>query len=301
MSHGILLINKEKNITSFQAVKRIKRILKIKKIGHSGTLDPLATGLLCIGIGQGTKTFPYISSFTKTYIAEGKLGLYSDTYDITGEISEGKEKKITLEEIQSVLTNFQGKIEQNPPIFSALKIKGKPAYHYARNGIAINLETRIIHIHSIKLLKFEYPNFIIEIVCSGGTYVRSLIHDMGLLLGTGAVMTNLHRTRIGFFDINDAISIEHNTDQNLLWSKIISIDKSLNSIPLIKLAKEEDFPLENGLKPVTSDFILDNSFNSNIYRVMKKKDNETILAIVKREKNSYNGEWIWSYARVFKY
>lgn len=192
--NGIILFNKPKDISSFKAIRKVQAILNLKKVGHCGTLDPLATGMLPIMINEGTKYSQYIISNDKAYTVELKLGYVSDTYDIEGNIEEVlHSKKIELSNIQKLLTKFTGKQLQLPPKYSALKVNGKRAYELARKGIDFELKKRSINISKIELLQFNNEHINLYVECSKGTYIRTLVHDIGQQLGCGAIMTKLHR------------------------------------------------------------------------------------------------------------
>jgi tRNA pseudouridine55 synthase len=208
---SILLINKPKGMTSHDVVYRVRKATGIKKVGHGGTLDPNATGLLVIGVGrEGTKQLGnFTTGMSKTYEAEIILGATSTTEDAEGEILKNNSaKKPTREEIERVLLKFEGEQMQVPSAHSAIKIKGKKAYQLARAGKEVKLEPRKITVYSIKLLRYDYPRLEISCDVSSGTYIRALARDIGKELGTGAYLNNLKRTKIGEYSLKDAIEIE---------------------------------------------------------------------------------------------
>lgn len=214
---SFLLINKPKNITSHDVIDRMRRITGIKKIGHAGTLDPNATGLLVVGITrQSTKLLHQMTTgFSKTYEAEITLGETRDTLDIEGEItSQNPDIKPDLAEIEKTVKSFLGKQKQIPPAHSAIKIKGKKAYDLARVGKPVKLESRDIEIKNIKLLKYDYPVLRLSVEVSAGTYIRSLARDIGDELGTGAYLSNLTRTRVGKYDLKDAKDLDEISPEN---------------------------------------------------------------------------------------
>ncbi len=204
---GFLLINKPSGITSHDVVNNVRKIAHTKKVGHAGTLDPLATGLLLIGINEATKMLNWWHYFPKTYVAEMEFGKTSDTYDLEGIIKIIPTKKISLQTISQTLVSFTGDIKQRPPIFSAKKINGQKAYQLARKKINLKLAEQTINISAIKIIDYSWPKLKLEITCSTGTYIRSLIDDLGKKLNTGAIMTNLNRTAIGNFDLKNAIPL----------------------------------------------------------------------------------------------
>ncbi len=204
---GFLLINKPKGITSHDVVNKIRNIAQTKKVGHAGTLDPLATGLLVVGINAATKLLSWWRYFPKTYLAEMEFGKISDTYDFEGAITNIPTKKIYLPTIKKTLAEFIGQQKQIPPIFSAKKINGQKAYELARKKLNVQLTEQNIYIHQLQIISYSWPKLKLQISCSSGTYVRSLIHDIGKKLDTGAIMTNLTRTAIGDFDLNAAVDL----------------------------------------------------------------------------------------------
>jgi len=204
----ILNIDKPAGWTSFDVVKKIRNTVKVKKVGHAGTLDPFATGVLLVCTGKATKQVSRLMGMEKEYVAELELGKESDTYDPTGVITEnGELRDIARDEIDAVCASFTGEIQQVPPMYSAIKVEGQRLYKLARQGIVIEREARSVHIHSIDVLLYEAPLLRIKVVCSKGTYIRSLAHDIGRVLGCGAYLTKLTRTRVGEYTLEDAHTI----------------------------------------------------------------------------------------------
>lgn len=209
--NGILLINKEKGITSRDVVNQVSKKLKIKKVGHAGTLDPLAEGLMVIGVENGTKVLDLLTQDFKEYIATVKMGIETDTLDITGKIiNQNKDIKVTKEEIKQVLNSFKGSYNQIVPKYSAVKINGKKLYEYARNNIEIELPKRLVSIYEIELLNVDLKNqeFTFKTLVSKGTYIRSLIKDIGISLNIYCTMEKLIRTKSGKFTIDDSFLID---------------------------------------------------------------------------------------------
>lgn len=207
--NGIININKTKGITSFDVIRKLRRILKEKSIGHTGTLDPLATGVLVVCVGKATGLAQDIESKEKTYIANLDLGYRTDTLDVTGEILEKREFiPPTKEEFQKVCEAFLGEIEQIPPMYSAIKINGQKLYDLARQGIEVERKARKVKIDSIKIISFTGTNAIIKCTVSKGTYIRTLIDDIGQNLGTLATMTELLRQEVGEYHINKSYTLE---------------------------------------------------------------------------------------------
>lgn len=248
----ILNINKPKGFTSHDVVAKLRKILNTKKIGHTGTLDPLATGVLPICVGKATKLIQYLDD-TKAYRATAKLGIKTDSYDTEGQILEENPVNIDLEQIKTYLQDFQGNITQKPPIYSAVHYKGKRLYEYARKNIEIpDIPERNVTVNSINLVEIKntdsnHPELVIDIDCSSGTYIRSIIHDLGEKLGCGATMSGLIRTRAGRFNLENSYSIEEiaekveNNSLNeamITPSDIITLEKySINDIEYDKIQK----------------------------------------------------------------
>lgn len=206
---GIIVVNKETGMTSHDVVGKLRKILQTKKIGHAGTLDPMATGVLVVGVGRGTKLLPFLTADTKTYRAVLKLGIATTTYDCEGEITEQKvyQNNLDEEQIKEVLSSFLGDSMQVPPIYSAIKKNGKPLYEYARQNETIEIEPRAIHISKIDLLSFENDEITFEVRCSKGTYIRSLCVDIAAKLGYPGMMNNLVRLQSGIYNLNMAYSL----------------------------------------------------------------------------------------------
>lgn len=205
---GKINLAKEQNMTSQQAVSRLRRLLSIKKIGHSGTLDPMAEGVLNCFVGQATKFIDLLPEDKKTYEAGFELGKSSDTLDIWGEVEEYDFDSPSRETVEETLKCFLGSSLQIPPMYSAIKVKGKALYRYAREGIEVKRKEREIFIHHLELLDFDGTKGTILMQCSRGTYVRSLLHDLGERLGTGAVMSSLIRLHNDWVDLKDCYTLE---------------------------------------------------------------------------------------------
>ncbi len=205
---GILNINKPAGPTSFDIISLVRRLSGEKRVGHTGTLDPLATGVLPVCLGKGTRIIEFLVDTTKTYRAEIELGVSTDTYDAEGRVTgTGDYSAISREQVEEALSSLGEQTEQVPPAYSALKYKGKPLYKWAREGIDIEPESRPVRIHQIQLRDWETPLVSAEIVCGKGTYIRSLAHDLGQLLGCGAHLKSLVRLRCGIFDISEAVRV----------------------------------------------------------------------------------------------
>jgi tRNA pseudouridine55 synthase len=205
---GILNINKPRGKTSFSIVAMVKRLSGERRVGHAGTLDPDATGVLPVCLGRGTRLTEFLVNDTKTYLAQIELGAATDTYDSSGQITQkGDPSGINRQQLESSLDRFRGQIRQTPPMYSAIKHRGQPLYELARAGIKIERKSRPATIYRLELVSWQPPTVTIEVECSKGTYIRSLAHDLGQSLDCGAYLKSLVRTRCGLFNIKDAISI----------------------------------------------------------------------------------------------
>jgi tRNA pseudouridine55 synthase len=250
----IMNLNKPKGISSQQAVTLVKRIIGVKKAGHAGTLDPSATGVLLVCFGEATKITRFLADLDKEYIAVMKLGEKTDTLDAEGTVIK-KVNDISLErkDIEEVLGGFTGTIRQTPPMYSAVKIGGKPLYSLARKGIEVERPERDVHIRRIALAEFAAPLLKITVLCSKGTYIRTLCDDIGAVLGVGAHITALQRTRIGEFTVNDSVTLEEL--EEMPKSKILAggfrslfgIDSALRHLGERTLTETEFMRARNGL------------------------------------------------------
>ena len=270
--NGILLINKPKGITSSDVVIKLRKILNTKKIGHTGTLDPIAEGLLVITIGEATKISSILIDHNKEYIATLKLGIKTDTYDTEGKVLEENPIPKDLD-IEKMILDFKGTYLQEVPIYSSVKVNGKKLYEYARNNIEVELPKREVNIEEIEVL--DISNNIVKIKCtvSKGTYIRSLINDIGNKLGCGAIMTELVRTKVDEFSIDNSYTLEDVENNNY---KLINIEDCLD-YPIIKVDKELEFKISNGVK-------LDNLFDIKD-KVIFLNDNNKLLGIYERQHN----------------
>ena len=242
---GFLLIDKPEGITSFSAVSRIKRLAKEKRVGHTGTLDPLATGVLPIFLGRATALSGILLEAEKQYTATVKLGITTDTDDITGRILTQKRVGMSEEQLLSVLNRFKGEISQVPPIYSALKRDGERLYEKARRGEEVVIEPRTVTINKLELLSFESDVFNIFVSCSKGTYIRSLCRDIGEALGTGAVLAALRRNSTCGFSEKDCISLDALTEENIA-DYIKSEEMAVSNLPLISVTEKQAIRFTNG-------------------------------------------------------
>ena len=270
---GIVLINKEKNCTSRDVVNQVSKILKTKKIGHTGTLDPIATGVLVLCIGKATKLVEVITSYDKEYEAEVILGIKTDTKDITGKILKEEKAIISKENIEECLKKMIGTYNQTVPIYSAVKINGKKLYEYARNNEEIKLPKRKVTIKELKLIsdityEKEKTKFKIKCHVSKGTYIRSLIEDIATNLNTIGTMENLKRTKQGNFQITSANTIQDIENNKF---KIYPIEEILEKFYKIEMTDDLYFKIKNGS-------IIKNNYNHDIVAFTK---NDKVIAIYK--------------------
>lgn len=292
---GIILINKPKGCTSHDIVNKIKHILN-EKVGHTGTLDPNATGLLPILVGKGTKISQYLINHDKEYKVELKLGIKTDSADSEGRVLEEKEVQENIlenENVQNTLQSFMGKQKQIPPMYSAIKVNGKKLYEYARKDIKLELEPRDIEIYEITLLDIDKIENIVKftVKCSKGTYIRSLCEDIAAKLGTIGYMKELNRLQVGIFKIEDSIKIEeleeNKNNLNFLQEHIISIENAFIQIfgrdNYIVLDEKKLELLYNGVK-------LKNNKENGLYRIYDEQKN--FIGIAKLEAGYLKRE-IW--------
>ena len=262
---GLILINKQKGFTSHDVVNVIRKKLNTKKVGHTGTLDPNATGVLPILIGKGTKISKYLMEHDKTYIATLKLGEKTDTGDSEGQVIEEKSIPADLkkEDINNALQNFFGKQKQVPPMYSAIKINGKKLYEYAREGKEVKLEAREIEIYKIELLEYQNNKIKFEVECSKGTYIRTLCEDIAKKLGTVGYMEELQRTKVNNFKIGDSVLLDDITLENV-EEDLIKIEEVFKEKDKIELDNKKLELFLNGVK-LTYDLPKD------IYRIYNNK------------------------------
>lgn len=267
--NGILVVNKEKNMTSRDVVNEVCKKLNTRHIGHTGTLDPIATGVLVLGVNDGCKIIDLLTSNNKTYEAEIIMGIETDTLDVTGNILKEEEINITKDKIEEVIANFPKKYLQEVPKYSAIHVDGKRLYEYARNNIDVELPKREVEIYSLKLLEVNNNTFRIEASVSKGTYIRSLIRDIGSMLGVCCSMKELKRTKQGIFDIKDAYNLEDiNSD-----TKLLSISDALINCDRLIISGDLEKKVRNGM-------ILDLPTNSDLILILNKENK--LLAIYKR-------------------
>ena len=261
--NGVIVVNKESGMTSRDVVNELVKIFNTKKIGHTGTLDPLATGVLVCTIGKFTKLNELLTSTYKEYVALMKLGVKTDTYDIEGKILKETKVNLSKEEIKKVINSFKGEYDQTVPIYSSVKVKGKKLYEYARDGIEVSLPKRKVDIKELEILSIDKDIVKFKTLVSKGTYIRSLINDIGDTLGCGAIMTSLNRTKQGLFDIADSYTLNDIKKGNY---KFVDIIKCLD----LYSVEVDDYLYQK----IKNGSILENRYNKDL--VLFKKDNEMI-------------------------
>ena len=247
---GVIVIRKEKGFTSHDVVAKLRGILHMKKIGHTGTLDPDAEGVLPVALGKATRLVDMITDKEKTYEAVMRLGVVTDTQDMSGTVlSQTAELHVTEEELRAVIESFVGDYMQVPPMYSALKVNGKKLYELAREGKTVERKPRPVHFYEIEILEINLPLVHFRVTCSKGTYIRTLCHDIGEKLGCGAAMETLLRTKVGRFTLDDAITLaqtEEAVKNGTIESKVLGIEEILAEYPRVCCTKEGDRLLANG-------------------------------------------------------
>ena len=277
--NGVLLINKEKGITSSDVVVRLKHILNTKKVGHTGTLDPLAEGLMLVTVGKATKISNLLVEKYKEYIATFELGYQTDTYDTEGKVINKSDKVVEKDEIIKVINSYKKTYLQEVPIYSSVKVNGKKLYEYARNNIEVELPKREVEIKDIEILSIEENKVVIKTFVSKGTYIRSLINDIGMSLETYATMTDLIRTKVDKYNLEDAYTLEDVEENNY---KLLSIEEVLD-YPKIELDDELYKKVSNGVK-ISNNYNINDKvilkYNNHLVAIYEEKDNYLIPFIV---------------------
>ena len=285
MINGVINIYKIKGFTSHDVVAKLRGIMRQKKIGHTGTLDPDATGVLPVCLGNATKLCDMLTDKEKEYIAKVQLGVTTDTQDMTGTVLSSKEVNVSEEEVRLAIASFVGPYEQIPPMYSALKVNGKKLYELAREGKEVERKARPVVIHEIEVLDMELPPLTIRVRCSKGTYIRTLCYDLGEKLGCGAAMAALERTKSGQFSLDTAMTLSELEDKlkragdNLEETKqsiVIPVDKMFSELQELRLLPEWERLIENGNsfeeKNLKKEFLVSDRKDKSQYRVYIGKD-----------------------------
>jgi tRNA pseudouridine55 synthase len=246
---GVLVVDKPTGMTSHDVVQVIRKGSKIRRAGHTGTLDPRASGVLVVLIGPAVRLSEYVSASDKRYQAVILLGTTTDTYDADGKTTSSSPVEVTEEQFETELQKFVGQIEQVPPPYSAVKVQGRKAYEMARKGEEVELEPRLINVYSLELLEWAPPEVVIDVNCSSGTYVRSLVHDLGARLGCGATLTGLRRTKSGRFTLRDAVPLRKLNEafsEGTWYQYLIPAAEALSDWPTIELSHEQVETIRHG-------------------------------------------------------
>lgn len=270
---GIICLNKPENISSFLAVKKASRLLGVKKAGHTGTLDPMATGVLVIMLGGSTRFIDFLPESDKSYTARVLLGTTTDTLDITGNVLEEKSVNVAENEIKAVCESFLGETMQIPPMFSAIQKDGVRLYEIARQGIEIERMPRKINIKNISVYDFGGKSFSLDVTCSAGTYIRSLASDIGEALGTGACLTSLCRTKANGFSLDCALTleeIEEHKNNGDIEKFIIPVEKALSFYDAITVSSAQSVRFRNGGELDIRR--IHNNFENKLYRVFSPEN-----------------------------
>lgn len=299
---GIILIDKNAGETSFDVVKRAKRVFK-GKTGHSGTLDPFATGLLIILLGQGTKLSSYLMAGKKKYLATMTLGIETDTLDRTGSVLvEMPVPDIPREEVARIALEFTGDIEQRPPAYSAVNYKGQRAYKLARKGIEVDLEKRMVVIHSIEVVSVNLPDITFEVTCSGGTYIRTLAADIGERLGSAAHLKSLRRLSSGPFNVLDALDsrlLESGSEGDVLAGRIIALKDALPDVVECPIDPVSAKKITNGIWPEWDEPGFRDALPDDYKGLIKLTSGQSLVAVLEADRGLRdNRAWLKS-MRVF--
>lgn len=284
---GFLIIDKPKGLSSFKVVNTLKRRFKFHKAGHTGTLDPFATGVLVVAVNKFTRLIQFLNEEEKTYVATVRLGIGTDTLDNTGKVIKTSKKpgeEISIDVIKTALEDFKGTVEQVPPQFSAKKVKGKSAYKYARAGRHVDLKPVKVKFFELEILDYNFPELELNIRCSKGTYIRALARDLSQKLGLPGHLTALTRTASGNFNIDRAVrlaTLENRNPEDFY----IGISDALSHIPDLNLKEKEEYFsfLINGVVP-SIDWFENKSLKEGVYKVYRQGE---FIVLLKLENNKF--------------
>jgi len=252
--NGVLIIDKSAGPTSHDVVASVRKVLRMKKVGHTGTLDPAATGVLPIVLGKATKLSRYLVGCDKSYRGMICLGVTTDTLDAVGQVLEEKPVDVTEEQVEAVLEKFRGDIKQVPPMYSAKKIDGKKLYELARQGVEVEREAKDVRIDELKLISFDGTNIEVDVTCTSGTYIRVLALDIGEALGCGGHLSALRRTRVGNFDLSSAITIDDLADEPQKAEELtLSMGDALTALPTVEIPADIGAMIKNGYQLTVAD------------------------------------------------
>jgi tRNA pseudouridine55 synthase len=300
---GIILIDKTEGASSFSVVRRLRKILKIRKVGHAGTLDPFASGLLIVLLGQGTKLSAYLMAQAKSYRGTVKLGIETDTMDPTGRIVRSSPvPALNADDIRKKAQGFEGSIAQVPPAFSAVKWEGKRAYALARRGLPVSLGTRKVTIHSLEIISVDLPEFTFLVTCSGGTYIRSLAADLGKAVGPGGHLKALRRLSSGAFSVEKALNLDRGgvlLTHSALEKGIISLGEALPGMIGAQVDEPTADKIRNGYQPRWQDLQKASSWPEIYEGNVKLTSGTALVAILKARWDSRMPEGRLRVVRVF--
>lgn len=277
--NGILLIDKPEGWTSNDVVQKLRGMLRERRIGHSGTLDPMATGLLVVFVGRATRAVEFAEQHDKRYVAGLRLGQTTDTQDTTGNILESSDKLPSEEELKAALENFKGEISQIPPMYSAIKVNGQRLYEIARRGGEVERKARNITIHSLELMGRQDEDYLLDVRCSKGTYIRTLCHDLGNSLGCGGCMSSLRRVEAGRFSLENAVALETVQDyvnRQEAEKLLMSVDKLFDYCPSCTANEKQEKKLRCGN-------YIDMELEDGEYRVYSQSGEFLLLGQVKNK------------------
>lgn len=246
---GLLVLDKPGGLSSHDVVQQIRRLSQLRRVGHAGTLDPMATGVLLVCLGRATRLIEYLVGQPKTYVGTIRLGQNTATYDAEGSITQERPITGDAEEIVAALKTFQGNIQQVPPLYSALKKQGQPLYKLARQGKTVDLEPRPVTIYNLEILNWHKPDLTVRVVCSAGTYIRSLAYDLGEVLGCGGHLTALRRTAIGTFAVDAAAPLSTLTTTTW-YSHLLPSETCVQHLPPLHLTAIQADMLQKGQRPL---------------------------------------------------
>lgn len=278
---GVLNVYKPKGMTSHDVVAILRRTLHMKRIGHTGTLDPIAEGVLPILIGKATKLSDLLMSEEKRYKAGVKLGVTTDTDDLTGEVLAEREVLVTEDEVKEVLASFLGKQAQIPPMYSAIKVDGQKLYQLARRGVVTERKPRNIEIYDLEMENFKGDTFDLSVHCSKGTYIRALCRDIGEALNTGAAMETLIRVQSGSFSLDSAHTLEEikiAAENGTVLDLLISADEVLKDIPRVDVTEEYAAKIKNGIRLRPEQLGISGAKEENLYCIYFE---DTLLCVLK--------------------
>jgi tRNA pseudouridine55 synthase len=288
--HGFLIIDKPPGVTSFSMVALVRRLTGVRRVGHAGTLDPMASGVLPVAVGQAARFIEYMDDELKSYVARVRFGAATDTYDAEGQVtSTGDASGVDAAAVEAALGAFVGRIEQTPPVYSALKVSGKPLYRYAREGAAVAVASRMVYVERAALLSFDAGEAEIEVRCGKGTYIRSIAHDLGQRLGCGAHLSALRRTATGGFTLADARppdELRALAEEDRLDEALLAPDRAVERRPAAILDRDHSVDLRCG-----RDVALGPAVGASICRAYSTEGE--FLGVLRQGE-----EWLWHPEKV---